>query len=295
MLNFFFIRGPMSEEQLNEESASNTTGDKAYNRASNKACLVVGNWKMYKTINEALSFIEDIAKKAADSSCKVMLAVPFTAIKSCADKARGTSVIIGAQNMNDAEAGAFTGEVAAFMLKDAGAEFVILGHSERRRLFGETNAFINRKIKRAQEAKLEPILCVGETFEERNLNHTEEVLKQQLQECLEGVESEEAKHLSISYEPVWAIGTGKAALPDVVESVHSFIRGVLTEKFGEEAAKKIPLLYGGSVTANNADAYLREKNIDGLLIGSASLQAETFAKIIELRHNITKTNCETSI
>ena len=227
---------------------------------------------------------EEIQKKPLE----VLLAVPFTAIKSSKDHAEGSSIHIGAQNMNDATSGAFTGEVAADMLKDAGAEFVLLGHSERRKFFLESNEFINRKVLRALESDLQPLLCIGETFSEREENKTEEVLTKQIQECLQGVSIEKASKLVLCYEPVWAIGTGKAAIAEDVSKTHTFIRTLLSEMFSRDVSQKIPLLYGGSVSEKNAESFLLEKNIDGLLIGSASLHAETFAKIIELRQNTLK-------
>ncbi len=249
--------------------------------------LIVGNWKMYKTIDQALSFLDKIIPLAKDVDCKVWLSVPFTAIKPCADKAKDSKVVIGAQNMNDAAEGAFTGEVAASMLHDAGASFVIVGHSERRKIFSETNAFINRKVKRALASKLTPLLCIGETFEEHEGQHTKEVLKKQLVECLDGISKEEFDgKVVVAYEPVWAIGTGKAATPEIVEQVHLFCRSVFTEIFGKEAAEKVLLLYGGSVTPDNANGFLLQENVDGLLIGSCSLSSESFAKILKLRHNV---------
>lgn len=240
---------------------------------------------MYKTIDEALAFIDQIAPSVSTDGCSVFLAVPFTAIKSAADSAKGSSVVIGAQNMNDASEGAFTGEVAASMLKDAGASFVLLGHSERRRIFKEDNAFINRKVKRALESALQPIICIGETFEEREAGKTHEVIKKQLLECLEGVSKENAATLIIAYEPVWAIGSGKAATSIIAEEAHLYIREVVSDLFGEDIAVKLPILYGGSVNSENAKEFLKEADIDGLLIGSASLHPETFAKIVGLCQN----------
>ena len=254
--------------------------------------IIVGNWKMYKTIDQALSFIDEIATFADSARCQVWLAVPFTAIKSCSDRVKGTKILIGAQNMNDAKEGAFTGEVAASMLRDAGADFVILGHSERRKVFAESDEFINCKVKRAIESNLKFILCIGETFDEREQGKTEEVLKRQLEKGLASVKAESVANIHISYEPVWAIGTGKAAMSEMVEEAHSFCRKVLTELLGEAAAKKIPLLYGGSVNPDNANNFLAEPDVDGLLIGSASLQAESFAKIIKLLQNSPKTTVE---
>lgn len=244
---------------------------------------VVGNWKMYKTIDEALSFIDSIKQPAGNEHCHIFLAVPFTAIHPCFEKVKGSSIVIGAQNMNDATEGAFTGEVSASMIKDAGASFVILGHSERRKFFHETDEFINKKVKRALDSDLTPILCIGENFDEREAGKTHEVLKNQLTHCLEGVHLSN-KNLIIAYEPIWAIGTGKAATPELVEETHKFIRQTLEEILGKDGLK-VPLLYGGSVNGNNAQTFVKEPDIDGLLVGSASLHPESFAKIIQLVQN----------
>ncbi|MCE5294173.1 MAG: triose-phosphate isomerase [Chlamydiales bacterium] len=250
-----------------------------------RQCLLVGNWKMYKTIDQAVAFIDEITPMAEKSTSKIMLAVPFTAIKTLADKVTGTSIVIGAQNMNDASQGAFTGEIAASMLKDAGAQFVLLGHSERRTIFHENNAFINRKVLRALESELAPLLCIGESYEDHEQSKTHDVLKEQLTECLKDCKPEALQSLIVAYEPVWAIGTGLAATLEVVEAAMKGIRDVLTELLGAKAAKGISILYGGSVSAQNADNYLNSSEIDGLLIGSASLSTESFAKIISLRQN----------
>jgi triosephosphate isomerase len=252
----------------------------AKKRQSSRPCVIIGNWKMYKTIADAIQFIESLIKELQppQPSLRVCLAVPFTAIKECAEKAASTPLVIGAQNMNDASEGAFTGEVAAPMLKEAGAQFVLLGHSERRKFFSESNSFINRKVIKALEASLQPVLCIGETFDERESGVTENVLREQLTSCLEGVSPEAADHIVVAYEPVWAIGTGKPATPEIVAETHAFIRKLLSEKYGP-SGDVISLLYGGSVTPANAQSYLIEKDIDGLLVGSASLHPDSFSKI----------------
>ncbi len=246
-------------------------------------CYIVGNWKMYKTIDEAIAFVDKIAPLAKESTCKIMLAVPFTAIKPLSEKVKGTNIVIGAQNMNDASEGAFTGEVAAVMLKDAGAEFVLLGHSERRVHFKEDNNFINRKVIRAVESGLIPLLCIGESYDEREANKTDEVLQKQLEECLQGLDQEAAKSLMIAYEPVWAIGTGLAATEKDASQAIKKVKTVLGELLGDKNVSKVPMLYGGSVSPNNAQSFLESSDIDGLLIGSASLAADSFAQIISLQ------------
>lgn len=250
-----------------------------------RQCLIVGNWKMYKTIDQAVAFVDQIAPMVENASCKVMLAVPFTAIKTLSEKVKGTNIIIGAQNMNDASEGAFTGEVAAIMLKDAGAEFVLIGHSERRQIYHEDNQFINRKVLRALSCGLAPLLCVGETVEEREENKTEDVLKEQLTVALQGCSKDAVKSLMIAYEPVWAIGTGLAATSEIAATSMKQCRDILGQIFDEESSKKVPIVYGGSVNAQNAENYLNTAEIDGLLIGSASLHTDSFAKIISLRQN----------
>jgi triosephosphate isomerase len=182
--------------------------------------------------------------------------------------------------MNDASEGAFTGEISASMLKEAGAKFVIIGHSERRRLFGESNEFINRKLKKAFSSGLQPILCVGETGQEREEGKAEEVIHKQLKECLAGIRKTQFKKLIISYEPVWAIGTDKVATPDEAQAAQQFCRKQIAEIADEETALKISILYGGSVKPDNVNALLAEPDIDGVLVGGASLSVETFSKIV---------------
>lgn len=251
---------------------------------SSRQILIVGNWKMYKTISESVNFIKELAPLLKDNSSKVYLAVPFTAINPAAEEAKETSIVIGAQNMNDASEGAFTGEIAARMLKDAGAKFVILGHSERRHIFHESNDFINKKVKRALLEGLEVILCIGETLKEREDNKTADILQAQLKQGLAGISEESLKNIIIAYEPVWAIGTDHAATPESAQKEHHFCRSFIAETFGEKFAEKLLILYGGSVKPNNAKLLLDQKDIDGLLVGGASLSAETFSKIVNYQN-----------
>ena len=199
---------------------------RAKKKNENRQFLVVANWKMNKTIREALSYAEKLPKLLEDSSLPVWLAVPFTAIRSVREKLE-PKFIVGAQNMNDATSGAFTGEIAAAMLKEAGAEFVLLGHSERRQYFHESDEFINKKVLRALQSQLRPILCIGEGYEQREAGETEEKLKQQLQQGLSGVTAEQIGSCIIAYEPIWAIGTGKTATPELVQETHVTIRSIL--------------------------------------------------------------------
>lgn len=240
---------------------------------------VIGNWKMYKTAREATDYIEHLLPLIQDCEQSIYLSVPYTSIASAATFAKKTSIVIGAQNMNDAREGAFTGEIAGLMLKEAGASFVLLGHSERRQSFGETNALIHRKVIRAFQDDIQPVLCVGETLQERDSGRMEEVLREQLTTALEGVPKEEASRLIVAYEPVWAIGTGRAATPAMAEEAHAFCRLVLSELFGKKASSAISIVYGGSVKADNAAHLVEQKNVDGVLVGGASLNAKTFAQI----------------
>ncbi len=252
-----------------------------------KRPIVVGNWKMHKTALDAVHYVEAITPLLQGVESQIFLAVPFPSITPVAQAARKGGILVGAQNMHDAPEGAFTGEVSGLMLKSAGASFVLLGHSERRALFGESDAFIHRKVLRALQDDLIPILCVGETWEEREEGLTEKVLHRQLSSALAGVAldtpdsamgSEPRKfqadgrvryNLMVAYEPVWAIGTGKSATPAMVAEAHAMCR-----KYAP-----VPLLYGGSVNGENASQIISQKNVDGVLVGGASLSPQTFAQI----------------
>ncbi|NGX54568.1 MAG: Triosephosphate isomerase [Chlamydiae bacterium] len=255
---------------------------KSARNKQNRPVIITGNWKMYKTIEEAAQFVEALTPLIKQSPLSAYLSVPFTAIHSTAElvKKLDAPIVIGAQNMHDASEGAFTGEIAAKMLKDAGAEFVILGHSERRHIFHESNSFINRKVKKAIAEDLQPILCIGETLEQRESGKVEETLKSQLLESLKEISAKDLEKVVIAYEPVWAIGTGKVANADDAEKAHLFCRKVIAEKWSQEDAAVIPILYGGSVKPDNAGALLAEPDIDGLLVGGASLSPENFSQII---------------
>lgn len=242
--------------------------------------LIAGNWKMYKTSAEARDFISALGKESFSDARKVFLAVPFPSIEGAVETAKGSRICIGAQNMHDQPEGAFTGEISARMLKSSGASFVLLGHSERRQYFAETNAFIHRKLQRALGEGLVPILCIGELLAERENGVYESVLKLQLEECLQGITCEQAARVVIAYEPVWAIGTGKTATPELAQSVHYFIRRWLDERFGSECAQKVSLLYGGSVKPDNIALLMQQGDIDGVLVGGASLDVKSFMQIV---------------
>lgn len=256
-----------------------------------RTLYAIGNWKMYKTSQEALHYLEELAPLLQNGQkgvkAEVCLAVPYTSIRSAAEYGKEIGVKIGAQNMNDAREGAFTGEIAGLMLKEAGAEFVLLGHSERRHLFGEGLPFIHKKVVRALQEGLQPILCVGETLEEREAGREEEVLREQIESALEGISAAEGASLLLAYEPVWAIGTGKPSTPKMAGEAHAFCRKVLEEVWGKKAASQVSILYGGSVKPETVALLLAEKEIDGVLVGGASLDPKTFAEIAS--HCVKKT------
>ncbi len=245
-----------------------------------KTLTVVGNWKMYKTARQATDYIEALLPLIEGTPLNVYLAVPFTSIHSASQYAKNSKIVIGAQNMNDAREGAFTGEIAGLMLKEAGAGFVLLGHSERRTIFGEDDSFIHKKVLRAFSDDIQPILCIGETADHHGKGKTSQVLQDQLFTALEGVPSKEASKLMIAYEPVWAIGTGKTPTPSQIQDTHAFIRACLEETFGKKVGGAIPILYGGSVRPENASEIGSEKNVDGVLVGGASLDPQKLAEII---------------
>lgn len=246
-----------------------------------RAFVIIGNWKMHKTVEEARTFIQGfVASYQPSEDKRVGLAVPYTLIYPLAQELQEQPLVIGAQNMNDASEGAFTGEIAGNMLTDAGARFVLIGHSERRHLYGEDNACINRKLKQAIKCGLQPILCIGETEQEFEAKETHAVLEKQLTEGLEGISAKQLKNLVIAYEPVWAIGTQKSATPDIAQEIHAFCRKVLGNLLKEELADKIIIQYGGSVNPTNAKKLLAQPDIDGLLIGGASLLLDSFLEIV---------------
>jgi triosephosphate isomerase len=245
-----------------------------------KNLIVVGNWKMYKTAREAADYLEELLPLIEGCTADVYLAVPYTSVATAAKAAKGSRVLIGAQNMNDAREGAFTGEIAALMLKEAGAEFVLLGHSERRHHFDETNQFIHRKIIRALADDLIPILCVGETLEEREAGRMEEVLREQIEKGLAGIPAEEAGKILLAYEPVWAIGTGKSASAAMAQEAHAFCKEVLGDLFGKRKAGTLPILYGGSVSDANIADLIAQKDISGVLVGGSSLDPKNLSKIV---------------
>jgi triosephosphate isomerase (TIM) len=243
--------------------------------------FIAANWKMYKTVHESVVFVKEFRSLVKDiTDVEIVVAPPFTAVHAVAEAARNSPIGVAGQNMHWEREGAFTGEVSASMLKEAGAEYVIIGHSERRRLFGETNAAINRKVLAALGVKLTPIMCIGETLEERDANQTLPVLDTQLKEGLDGFTAEQVGALVIAYEPVWAIGTGRNATPEQAGEAHTHIRGRLRSWFGADAAEHCHVIYGGSVKPDNVHSLVALPDVDGALVGSASLELRSFFDIV---------------
>lgn len=240
---------------------------------------LIANWKMNMTLREAQSFLADMP---GVSDCFVAIAPPYTLLSSIGELARRLGIKIGAQNMHESSHGAFTGEISSTMLKDVGCQFVILGHSERRHLFSETDERIARKVERAIVEDMPIVLCVGETEEERDLKETEEVLERQLKSALEVLTPNQISDVTVAYEPVWAIGTGKVASLEQIESAHKAIRGYLAKMFGQKVAEETYILYGGSVQPDNFEEILSLDDVDGALVGSASLKAASFNQLIDL-------------
>lgn len=242
---------------------------------------MAGNWKMNNTAAEAAALAKDITRRLTNlKGADVIICPPFTALATVGGMISGTNIGLGAQNMHWEKSGAFTGEVSAAMLRDLYCHYVILGHSERRALFGETDEIVNRKVKAALAANLHPIVCIGETLEQRKTGKTEDIIKRQLQTSLKDLDAANFNNLIIAYEPVWAIGTGLTATPQQAQDVHQFIRRLVQDQTDEKTALSIRILYGGSVKPNNAAELFSQPDIDGGLIGGASLDAESFVAIV---------------
>jgi len=243
--------------------------------------IIAGNWKLNKTINLAVDFVDELQSLVADEDeVKIVVAPVFTALSAVAVALRKTRIGLSAQDLYWEESGAFTGEVSAGLLQDAGCDYVIVGHSERRQYFGENNEIVNKKVKAALDAHLIPIICVGEHLIERHAGKTEVVIQDHVLGAIEGISADQLLKSVIAYEPVWAIGTGEVATPDQAQKVHEHVRQLLTETYSEEVANQIRIQYGGSVKPENARELLSQPDIDGALVGGASLEAESFAGII---------------
>jgi len=250
----------------------------------NRKPLIAGNWKMFKTGAEAVETARQLVDLVADiSEIEVMIAPPFTALAPVAEILKKSPILLGAQNLYWEKEGAFTGQISPLMLVATGCQYVIIGHSERRQYFGETDHSVNKKINAANNHGLIPIFCIGESEQERESGQTFSVLDKQVKKGLEGFFAENLKTLVIAYEPVWAIGTGKTATNDQAQEVHQFLRSLVGELFGETLAKSLRILYGGSVKPGNISELMARSDIDGALVGGASLDAETFSKIIQFK------------
>jgi len=242
--------------------------------------VIAGNWKMNKNIPGTAELVEGIKKVNIPAGVEVIVCPPFTSLETAGKLLKGTEVKLGAQNMYFEESGAFTGEISADMLKSAGCEYVILGHSERRAIFNESDELINKKIKKAIASGLKVILCVGESLEQRETNVTEKVIETQIKGGFAGVPAEDIAKVIVAYEPVWAIGTGKTATPAQAEEVHAFIRSLVEKLYSKAVADNLIIQYGGSVKPDNAKELLGQADIDGALVGGACLKADSFAGII---------------
>ena len=245
--------------------------------------VIAGNWKMNNDLKESEKLIVELKNLLQNEkpNCDVIVCPPYTSLSEASKLLKGSQIKLGAQNMHFEDSGAFTGEISASMLKSVGCEYVILGHSERRTIFGESNEMINKKIKKALSARLKPIFCVGELLEEREDGTTNDVVKRQILKGLDGISAEDMKNMIVAYEPVWAIGTGKTASPAQAQEVHEFIRDLIEIDYSLEVANDLVIQYGGSVKPDNAKELLSQKDIDGALVGGACLKADSFLGIIK--------------
>ena len=244
--------------------------------------LIAGNWKMNKTATEAAALVTEIKRDVFDiDNVDILVCPPFTALAVVSDVIRDSNVSLGAQNMYFEDKGAYTGEISTAMLKDCGCTHVIIGHSERRTIFNESDETINKKVKKALEADLIPVLCIGEKLEEREANKTFEVITNQLEGDLAGIDSDNIKKIIIAYEPVWAIGTGKTATSEQAQEAHAFIRNLIKEKYDSVVADGIIILYGGSMKPANVEELVSQPDVDGGLIGGASLEAASFVELVK--------------
>lgn len=244
--------------------------------------FIAGNWKMYKTVSEAVAFAKDAkARTAGVANVQIAIGAPYTALYALVQELKGSNIEVAAQNCHWEKEGAFTGEISVGMLKEIGVQHVIIAHSERRQYFGETNATANKKVKAALAGGLGVILCAGETLAEREGGKTFDVVKDHVLGSLEGLTAEDLKNVVLAYEPVWAIGTGKVATPAQAQEVHAFIRGVLKDKFGADAANAMRIQYGGSVKPDNVKELMGQADIDGALVGGAALKPDSFEALVK--------------
>ena len=244
--------------------------------------VIAGNWKMYKLVADSVAMALNLRPLVVNANhCEVIIAPVFTALKTVADRLEGSNIKIAGQNCSiETQHGAHTGEVAADMLRDAGASHVIVGHSERRQFYFETDTFVNRKTQAALAAGLTPIVCVGETLAQRDAGHPESVVRGQLEGGLRGLTASDLDRIIVAYEPIWAIGTGHTATPEQAQEMHAFIRRVFAERASNGQAGALRILYGGSVKPDNISGLMKQPDVDGALVGGASLEAETFAQLV---------------
>ncbi len=246
--------------------------------------IIAGNWKMNTSIDEAVKLVSDLKVEVASvNDVEVVVCPPFTHLSIIKEKLTGSNIGLGAQNVSVNDNGAYTGEISIAMLKDIGCDYVILGHSERRQYFNESDQFINSKVKKVLESGLKPIICVGEKLEEREKNITTDIITAQIKGCLEGLSESDMRKSVIAYEPVWAIGTGKTASNDQAQEVHKLIRDLLTELFSESLSQEIRIQYGGSVKPDNVEGLMAQTDIDGALVGGAALKADSFGAIVKYK------------
>lgn len=241
--------------------------------------IIAGNWKMHKTIAEALEFVNEVKNRVNNDKVEAVICAPFTLLKDLKQATKGTNIKIGAQNMHFEEKGAFTGEISPLMLKELDMDYVVIGHSERRQYFNETDETVNKKVLKALEVGIDPILCVGETLEEREAGNTKDVCKVQVEKALENVSKEDLAKVVIAYEPVWAIGTGKTATSEDANDVIAYIREVVANLYGE-LANEVRIQYGGSVKPSNVAEIMNQSDIDGALVGGASLEANDYVELV---------------
>jgi triosephosphate isomerase len=249
--------------------------------------VIAGNWKMHKTITEAEQLAEAIKGRTTTiEKTKIIICPPATALTTVCSKVKGSKIAVGAQNMYWEEQGAFTGEISSAMIKSTGATYVILGHSERRQYFSETDETVNKKTVYALQTNLNPIVCIGESLEQREKGITKEVINEQLDGALKGISADQMMRIILAYEPIWAIGTGKTATPEQAQDVHAFIRSKLQSMYDAATSNSVIVQYGGSVKPSNATELLRQPDIDGALVGGACLEAESFSEIIKAAENL---------
>jgi triosephosphate isomerase len=249
-----------------------------------RGIIMAGNWKMYKTVGESVALVERLRESLAGvRDREIIVCPPFTALYAVADALQGSNVKVGAQNLYPAEEGAYTGEISPHMLLDAGCQYVILGHSERRQYFQESDQFINDKLQVALKYGLKPILCVGETLEQREEGRQKGVVSLQIERDLHDIPAEAMKGVAIAYEPIWAIGTGRTATPQQADEMHASIRASLGRLYGDRVAQGVCIMYGGSVKPGNVDDLMAQPEVDGTLVGGASLDAESFVRIVKFQ------------